>query len=111
MICTEDSKSPIKWPKLIPIVPPDANLEEKSAVHVNLIQEQPKEMELIRNSNKYSHLLNLTARCLRFLHQVQNNETLKYVKEYVTFEEITRANYALVRHVQSIYFKKEIKKK
>lgn len=97
------------WPKLIPIMKENVNLEEKTAVRVNIIKELPKEMELLRNSENYSHLLDLTARCLRFIYQrIQKNETLKYPKEYVTREERTRAKFALVRYVQSIYFAKEI---
>lgn len=66
-------------------------------------------MELIRNSDNYSDLLDLVARCLRFINQrILHNETFKYTKEFVTHQERIRAKFALVRHVQSIYFAKEI---
>lgn len=103
---TQSSKN---WPKLIPIVPPSANLEEKSTIRINLIKEAPKEMDLLKNSENYSHLLNIFARCLRFIYQKMiKHETLKYTQEFVTPEERTRAKYTLIRYVQSIYFARDI---
>lgn len=101
--------SPNNWPKLIPMLASGTNLEEKTSVRINIIKEPPKEMDLIFNSKNYSHLLNITARCLRFIYQkVIRKETFQYSKEYVTPEERVRAKYALVRYVQSIYFSKDI---
>lgn len=53
--------------------------------------------------------MDLTVRCLKFINQrILRKETLKYTKKFVTHEERVRAKYALVRHVQSIYFAKEL---
>lgn len=90
------------------MVTPDMDLEEKSPIRINIINQPPKETELLCNSDSYSQLLELVSRCLRFIYQTQCNETIKYTKEYVTFEERIRARNILVRHVQSLHFAKEI---
>lgn len=56
-------------------------------------------MKILSKCKNYSHLLDLTAQFLRFVYQrIMKGETLTYTKDFVTFEERTRAKYMLIRH-------------
>lgn len=100
-----------QWPKLIYILASDEKTEEKSHVNINAISMKPtfKELVLLSQFDNFTSLTRITALCLRFIKNASNKETLKYAKEFITTEELRRAKEVWVKHVQSLFFKNEIK--
>lgn len=99
-----------QWPKIIAIVPPDSNFEEKTSIKINMISapSEPPELELLSQFDNFTKMLRITARCIRFIRNYFHKETLKYSKEVITSDELNRAKRIWVKHIQTLYFANDI---
>lgn len=82
-----------EWPKILPILAPNFQLEERIRIH--LIAEPPREMEKLFRFSNFTRLLRVTAYVFRFIYkQIIRKETLIYTNEFLTTSELTRAKHA-----------------
>lgn len=98
--------SETQWPKLEIRVSPEFNMEERC--RVNAINSEPNESELLQRFSNLTHLLRITARMFRFIHQSRKTESLKYSENIITFEELQRSKLFWVKHVQTINFAEDL---
>lgn len=99
------------WPKLELSEPKNVDLEGKQVnIHVNLTKTEYTEPELLLKFNSLVPLLRQTALILRLVHQARKTEVLKYSKTFITVAELNRARIFWIKLVQTMHFKKDIKR-